>query len=77
MAKFEKTYFAKLIKFKGLLHSDQELFNCGSTDGLVKHYSKNFKALSSDFAASMIKMGNIKPLTGHGGEIRINCRKDN
>ena len=77
VAKFDKNYFAELTKKEGLLHSDQELFNGGSTDGLVKHYSENFEAFSSDFATSMIKMGNIKPLTGHEGEIRINCRKVN
>ncbi|KAM6574060.1 hypothetical protein CsatA_022387 [Cannabis sativa] len=76
-AKFDGKYFDKLIKYKGLLHSDQELFNGGSTDELVKHYNRNLEDFLYDFGVSMIKMGNIKPLVGHEGEIRINCRKIN
>ncbi|XP_010264469.1 PREDICTED: peroxidase 2-like [Nelumbo nucifera] len=74
---FDTVYFTNLVKRKGLLHSDQELFNGGSTDSLVKTYSTNFKAFSAAFAKSMIKMGNIKPLTGKKGQIRVNCRKVN
>ncbi|XWS35388.1 hypothetical protein CRYUN_Cryun21dG0122100 [Craigia yunnanensis] len=60
---------------RGLLISDQALFNGGSTDDLVKTYSSYPEAFSKDFAKSMIKMGNIKPLTGSQGQIRVNCRK--
>ena len=73
-AKFDKKYFDQLVHYKGLLHSDQALFNGGSTDGLVAHYAENMEAFTSDFVFSMIKMGNIKPLTGYEGEIRKNCR---
>ncbi|KAJ0075870.1 hypothetical protein Patl1_35084 [Pistacia atlantica] len=74
---FDNLYYKNLLNKKGLLHSDQVLFNGGSTDSLVTSYSKNPKAFSSDFAASMIKMGDISPLTGSNGEIRKNCRKPN
>ncbi|XP_031255421.1 peroxidase 4-like [Pistacia vera] len=74
---FDNLYYKNLLNKKGLLHSDQVLFNGGSTDSLVTSYSKNPKAFSSDFAASMIKMGDISPLTGSKGEIRKNCRKPN
>ncbi|TKY63610.1 Cationic peroxidase 1 [Spatholobus suberectus] len=76
-AKFDSAYYADLVHKKGILHSDQELFNGGSTDALVKRYSHNTMAFHKDFAKSMIKMGNIKPLTGSQGEIRVNCRKVN
>ncbi|KAK7390245.1 hypothetical protein VNO78_25544 [Psophocarpus tetragonolobus] len=76
-AKFDSAYFGDLVHKKGVLHSDQELFNGGSTDSLVKSYSHNTKAFHKDFAKSMIKMGNIKPLIGNRGEIRLNCRKVN
>ncbi|KAF8402527.1 hypothetical protein HHK36_010612 [Tetracentron sinense] len=76
-AVFDTAYFKNLVKRKGLLHSDQALYNGGTTDELVKTYSLNAGAFSADFAKSMIKMGNIKPLTGRKGQIRVNCRKVN
>ncbi|RVW56440.1 Cationic peroxidase 1 [Vitis vinifera] len=78
-ANFDTEYFKDLLKLKGLLHSDQELFKgVGSaSDGLVQYYSNNPGAFFADFGVSMIKMGNMKPLTGSDGEIRMNCRKIN
>lgn len=72
-------YYRALMSKKGLLHSDQELFKGDGTesDKLVRLYSKNVKAFARDFGASMIKMGNMEPLTGEQGEIRVNCRKVN
>jgi peroxidase len=61
---------------KGLLHSDQVLFSGGSTDSIVREYSdgsKGNRLFLSDFAASMIKMGDIEPLTGQNGIIRRVC----
>ncbi|XP_048446406.1 peroxidase P7-like [Pyrus x bretschneideri] len=74
---FDNNYFKNLIQNKGLLHSDQQLFNGGSTDSIVRTYSNSYNTFSSDFASAMIKMGDIKPLTGSSGEIRKNCRKTN
>ncbi|XWS44518.1 hypothetical protein CRYUN_Cryun15aG0051900 [Craigia yunnanensis] len=72
--RFDNNYFRDLVAQRGLLHSDQELFNGGSQDALVRSYSTNPAAFSSDFAAAMVRMGNISPLTGTSGEIRRNCR---
>ncbi|URE42367.1 Peroxidase [Musa troglodytarum] len=74
---FDNFYFRNLVKKKGLLHSDQQLFGGGSTDSLVTTYSTNTARFFSDFAAAMVKMGNISPLTGTDGEVRLNCRKTN
>ncbi|XP_043707784.1 peroxidase P7-like [Telopea speciosissima] len=74
---FDNNYFKNLIKQKGLLHSDQELLNGGSTDSIVKSYSSNPSTFESDFTSAMIKMGDISPLTGSNGQIRKNCRKVN
>ncbi|XP_059625227.1 peroxidase 4-like [Cornus florida] len=74
---FDNNYYKNLIGKKGLLHSDQELYNGGSTNSLVETYNKNPNTFSSDFAAAMIKMGDISPLTGSNGQIRNNCRKVN
>jgi len=72
--RFDNGYFQGLMAKRGLLHSDQELFNGGSQDGLVRLYSFNFRAFANDFANAMVRMGNISPLTGANGEIRKNCR---
>ncbi|KAI3993619.1 hypothetical protein MKX01_002632 [Papaver californicum] len=74
---FDNNYFKNLVNKKGLLHSDQVLFDGGSTDSQVSTYSNNPSIFSADFAAAMIKMGDISPLTGSSGEIRKNCRKAN
>ncbi|KAF3665211.1 Peroxidase 4 [Capsicum annuum] len=74
---FDNDYYQNLVVRRGLLHSDQELFNGGSQDALVRSYSTNDAAFRSDFAAAMVKMGNISPLTGTNGEIRRNCRAIN
>ncbi|XP_021296930.1 peroxidase 4-like [Herrania umbratica] len=74
---FDNNYFKNLINRRGLLHSDQQLFNGGSTDSLVRGYSNNPSSFSSDFVTGMIKMGDISPLTGSRGEIRKNCRRVN
>jgi peroxidase len=74
---FDIQYYKNLLNKKGLLHSDQELYNGTSADSLVKKYSTHTAVFFKDFARAMVKMGKIKPLTGSKGEIRINCRKVN
>jgi peroxidase len=76
-ARFDNAYYQNLVAQRGLFHSDQELFNGGSQDSLVRTYSTSAQTFNSDFVNAMIKMGNISPLTGTNGEIRLNCRKPN
>ncbi|KAI8526304.1 hypothetical protein RHMOL_Rhmol13G0298100 [Rhododendron molle] len=75
---FDNHYFQNLLSGKGLLASDQILFSsdegASTTKSLVQFYSDNPSLFLADFANSMIKMGNISPLTGSSGEIRKNCR---
>ncbi|GAY48590.1 hypothetical protein CUMW_112870, partial [Citrus unshiu] len=70
---FDNNYFKNLVQKKGLLASDQVLFSGGSTDSIVDEYSKNRSKFKSDFAAAMIKMADISPLTGTAGQIRRVC----
>lgn len=49
---FDVNYFKNLVNQKGLLHSDQILLNGGSTDSLVKTYSRDTKTFYSDFTAA-------------------------
>lgn len=75
--RFDTLYYNNLLKQKGLLRSDQALFGSGNTDELVRTYSNDATAFWKDFAKSMVKMGNIKPLTGNLGQVRNNCRRVN
>ncbi|KAL0347545.1 UNVERIFIED_CONTAM: Cationic peroxidase 1 [Sesamum calycinum] len=74
---FNNDYFRNLLSLRGLLHSDQQLFNNGSTDAQVRAYSTNSAAFFNDFASAMVKMSNLSPLTGTNGQIRRNCRRTN
>ncbi|KAE9445716.1 hypothetical protein C3L33_22379, partial [Rhododendron williamsianum] len=74
---FDNAYFTNLQSQLGLLHSDQQLFNGGSTDSQVDTYSSDSDTFFNDFANAMVKMGSLSPLTGTSGQIRTNCRKTN
>nr|CAB3458464.1 unnamed protein product [Digitaria exilis] len=74
---FDNAYYSNLVAQRGLLHSDQELFNGGSTDSLVRSYAASSAQFSSDFAAAMVRMGGIGVLTGSSGQVRRNCRRVN
>ncbi|KAD5961611.1 hypothetical protein R6Q59_014735 [Mikania micrantha] len=75
---FDNHYFQNLVNGRGVLESDQALYSSdqavSTTRSIVELYSKNPKTFFTDFANSMVKMGNIQPLTGSAGEIRKNCR---
>ncbi|RWR93971.1 cationic peroxidase 1 [Cinnamomum micranthum f. kanehirae] len=73
--RFGNNYFQALTNRRGLLHSDQVLFNGGSTDSIVTTYSNDATTFNTDFSNAMIKMGNLSPLTGTQGEVRTNCRR--
>ncbi|ESQ45420.1 hypothetical protein EUTSA_v10011077mg [Eutrema salsugineum] len=76
--KFDNYYFKNLMTFKGLLSSDEVLFTKSRVSmQLVKLYAENEEAFFEQFAKSMVKMGNISPLTGTNGEIRRICRRVN
>uniref|UniRef100_A0A7N0ZZR2 Peroxidase n=1 Tax=Kalanchoe fedtschenkoi TaxID=63787 RepID=A0A7N0ZZR2_KALFE len=76
--KFDNSYFKNLLAYKGLLSSDQVLVTSSQESlQLVKTYAENSQLFFEQFATSMVKMGNISPLTGPRGEIRKSCRKIN
>ncbi|KAF9619005.1 hypothetical protein IFM89_003908 [Coptis chinensis] len=75
--RFGNNYFQALMNRRGLLNSDQVLFNNGSTDSIVRMYADNANAFATDFTNAMVKMGNLSPLTGTQGEIRTTCQRAN
>ena len=70
--KFDTSYFAHLVRGRGILRSDQVLWTDASTRGFVQKYLATgpFKV---QFGKSMIKMSNIGVKTGSQGEIRKIC----
>ncbi|XP_021714586.1 peroxidase 72-like [Chenopodium quinoa] len=75
---FDNSYYRNILANKGLLNSDQVLLTKNKKSmKLVKQYAENMELFFNHFAKSMVKMGNISPLTGPKGEIRQNCRRIN
>ncbi|KAJ7955530.1 Peroxidase [Quillaja saponaria] len=72
---FDNAYYSNLQVEKGLLQSDQVLFSTPDADTapIVNNFSNNQDAFFDSFVTSMIRMGNLSPLTGTAGEIRLNC----
>ncbi|CAD6240365.1 unnamed protein product [Miscanthus lutarioriparius] len=79
---FDNGYFRDLITRRVLLRSDQALYDGGNgtTDALVRAYAANGTAFAADFAAAMVRMGNLGPPAGSAAaaaEVRLNCRRVN
>ncbi|WKA09646.1 hypothetical protein VitviT2T_027271 [Vitis vinifera] len=54
---FYYAYFRDLKEKKGLLHSDQQLYNDGSTDSIVESYSINSATFFRDVTNAMVLDG--------------------
>ena len=78
---FDNKYYGNLLRGHAPLPSDQVMLSdpvaATTTAPIVRRFSGSQMDFFKNFAASMVKMGNINPLTGRGGEIRNNCRRVN
>nr|QES86441.1 peroxidase [Citrus x limon] len=76
---FDNKYFSNRAQCQFFRQSDQELFSTPGADtaAIVEDFGRNQTAFFKNFVTSMIRMGNLKPLTGNQGEIRLNCRRVN
>uniref|UniRef100_A0ACD5W446 Uncharacterized protein n=1 Tax=Avena sativa TaxID=4498 RepID=A0ACD5W446_AVESA len=75
---FDKNYYTNLQVNRGFLQSDQELKSdpgaLTSTAPIVDRFASSQDAFFRSFAQSMIKMGNIRPVTDPSlGEVRTQC----
>ncbi|KMZ65821.1 Peroxidase [Zostera marina] len=71
---FDNRYFKDLMRLKGFLNSDQDLFG-GKVDGtkdMVRRFAENKEDFFRAFADRMVKMGDLQ--SGKPAEIRKNCR---
>lgn len=71
---FDNNYYKNLWHGEGILRSDQTLQSTpGINVELVAGFALSQESFFLQFALSSIKMGNISPLLGDQGEIRLNC----
>ncbi|CAM0946185.1 unnamed protein product [Alopecurus aequalis] len=78
---FDNKYYDNLLRGRAQLPSDQVMLSdpvaLATTAPIIRRFSGSQKDFFRNFATSMVKMGNISPLTGRDGEIRKNCRRVN
>ncbi|KAK1322861.1 Peroxidase 5 [Acorus calamus] len=72
--RLDNRYYKNLRNHKGLLTSDQTLWNDPSTSKMVRVNANLGRVWASKFAAAMVHMGSIDVKTGGEGEIRLNCK---
>ncbi|XP_030487032.2 peroxidase 7-like [Cannabis sativa] len=73
--KFDTMYYSNLMNKKGLLSTDQQLYSDQITSPFVSALATQPNLFESQFAVSMIKLGNVQVKTRprDKGEIRVNC----
>ncbi|KDP22346.1 hypothetical protein JCGZ_26177 [Jatropha curcas] len=69
---FDNVYYKQLMQGKGVLGSDQALFGDSRTRWIVKLFAKDQGLFFREFAASMVKLGNVGVV--ENGEVRNKCR---
>lgn len=71
---FDNAYYSNIVHHEGLFTSDQTMYTEGGpTAGIVGDYAWYKSDFFSQFTKSMLKMGEISPLTWPDGEIRSKC----
>lgn len=74
---FDNKYYVDLMNRQGLFTSDQDLFTDKRTRPIVESFAINQSLFYEKFILAMVKMGQIRVLTGTQGEIRANCSAPN
>ena len=72
-ATVDKSYYTQLLRKKGILQIDQALNVDAATKVRVKFLAGSTSPFTNDFAASLVKLGNVGVLQGTNGEIRRIC----
>ncbi|KAL7131394.1 hypothetical protein ABFS83_12G000400 [Erythranthe nasuta] len=71
---FDVQYYKNLQKKMGILSTDQMLYSDSRTAPLVSAFASQSSVFHHQFAASMVKLGNIQDfLADQHSEIRLNC----
>lgn len=76
--RFDSAYFDDLIAGRGVLISDQVLYDEDpATRRMVVRNARYGELWMDEFAKAMVRLGGVDVLTGDDGEIRKNCRAVN
>ncbi|OAE30286.1 hypothetical protein AXG93_2956s1390 [Marchantia polymorpha subsp. ruderalis] len=71
---FDRAYYKNVLKGKGIFITDSALITNPAGKKVVTTFSKPGSAFFTEFAAGMVKMGNLGVLTGTEGQIRRTCQ---
>ncbi|KAK2985066.1 hypothetical protein RJ640_022944 [Escallonia rubra] len=69
---FDNDYYQRVMAGKGVFGSDQALYGDFRTRWIVESFAKDEKLFFREFAASMVKLGNVGVI--EDGEVRVKCR---
>ncbi|CAO2205537.1 unnamed protein product [Urochloa humidicola] len=72
--RFDGVYYRELTARRGLLSSDQTLFESPETREMVSMFAMNPSYFFYSFQQGMLKMGQISLKEGEEGEVRNSCR---
>ncbi|KAG4912491.1 hypothetical protein AAZX31_19G082200 [Glycine max] len=72
-AAFDNAYYQNLLSGKGLLTSDQVLFEDATSQPTVVRFANSAADFNDAFVAAMRKLGRVGVKTGKDGEIRRDC----
>ncbi|BFI15393.1 peroxidase [Marchantia polymorpha subsp. ruderalis] len=71
---FDRAYYKNVLHGKGIFMTDSALITNPLGKKVVRSFSKPGSSFFTEFAAGMVKMGNLGVLTGTEGEIRKTCQ---
>ncbi|XP_010061689.2 peroxidase 66 [Eucalyptus grandis] len=72
---FDNDYYRRLVAGEGVFGSDQALYSDYRTRWIVNLFAQDQSLFFSEFAASMVRLGNVG--VRENGEVRIKCRAVN
>ncbi|KAL2920585.1 Peroxidase 66 [Bienertia sinuspersici] len=73
--KFDNDYYKQIMSGKGVFSTDQGMYYDQRTKSLVQAFANDQSLFFKEFAASMVKMGNVG--VKEVGEVRLNCKRVN
>ncbi|KAG6557615.1 hypothetical protein Mapa_000896 [Marchantia paleacea] len=71
---FDRLYYKNVLGGRGVFITDSALITDSESRKIVRSFSKRRSTFFQEFAAAMVKMGNLGVLTGTEGEIRKTCQ---